>query len=113
MDSFRTLNYLGFHPLEVKPIATTLVAGLVIYWLCSAFYLAVLHPLAKFPGPKLAAVSDWWLVYQECLLGRSLTDILADLHQVHGKVVSRIAYNATSVPRPKESKTKTKNRTNC
>jgi hypothetical protein len=113
MDSFRTIHHLDFHHLEVKPVATALVAGLAIYWLCSAFHLAVLHPLARFPGPKLAAVSNWWLVYQEWFLGRCLTDILADLHQVHGKVVSCIAYDATSVPRPKENKTKTKNRIYC
>ncbi|KAJ5160941.1 uncharacterized protein N7482_007945 [Penicillium canariense] len=82
MDSFRTL-----HNLELKSIATAFVAGLVLYWVCAAFFLAVLHPLAKFPGPKLAAVSDWWLVYHEWLLGKSLTDILGELHQLHGPVV--------------------------
>ncbi|RLL98061.1 hypothetical protein CFD26_102885 [Aspergillus turcosus] len=87
MDSFRTIHHLDLHHLEVKSIAIALAAGLAIYWLCSAFFLAVLHPLAKFPGPKLAAVSNWWLVYQECLLGKSLTDILVDLHQTHGPIV--------------------------
>ncbi|RAQ62541.1 hypothetical protein AFCA_009182 [Aspergillus flavus] len=67
--------------LEARSMATVLIAGLLVYWVGSAIFLAVLHPLAKFPGPKLAAASDWWLVYHEWFLGKSLTDILFDLHQ--------------------------------
>lgn len=93
MDVYRTLPNFKFLPglevfchVEFRIIGTLVLAGFGIYWVFSVFYLAVLHPLAKFPGPKLAAVSGWWLVYHEWFLGKSLTDILFELHKNHGTV---------------------------
>ncbi|KAI0120649.1 cytochrome P450 [Xylariales sp. AK1849] len=82
MDFSRILS-----SLDVKSVATVLVAAFLVQQICSAFSLAVLHPLAKFPGPTLAAGSDWWLIYHECFLGKSLTDILAELHLKYGPIV--------------------------
>lgn len=39
--------------LEARSMATVLIAGLLVYWVGSAIFLAVLHPLAKFPGSKI------------------------------------------------------------
>jgi hypothetical protein len=65
-------------------IGTALLGGFILYWIRSISFLVFFHPLSEFPGPKLAAASSWWLVYQEWLRGRSLTDILFDLHQRYG-----------------------------
>lgn len=70
--------------LNAKSLATVLVVAFLVQQICSAFSLTVLHPLAKFPGPRLAAVSNWWLIYHECFLGKSLTDVLAELHLNYG-----------------------------
>jgi len=89
-----------FQPLEVQTIAATLLAGLLIYWVFSALSSAVFHPLAKFPGPKLSAASDWWLVYHEWFLGKSLTDILFDLHRIYGMVIQFQLIILLLSPRP-------------
>lgn len=62
--------------------------GLLFAWflqssakgLFNAFY----HPLAKFPGPKVAASTAWYKTYQELYLGRSWIDVLQELHGKYG-----------------------------
>jgi hypothetical protein len=61
-----------------------LVATVLIWSLCSAYYNVYLHPLARFPGPKLAAASKYWLFYQEFVRGISLSDIRDELHAQYG-----------------------------
>jgi hypothetical protein len=65
-----------------------LVAAWLLYRLSLALYnISPLHPLAHFPGPKIAAASylyeayfDWWLV------GR-YGKVIADMHKAYGPIV--------------------------
>ena len=69
---------------SVQSVLFALIAA-VLTWLCwSAFYNVYLHPLARFPGPKLAAASKYWLFYQEFVKGASLSDIRDELHAQYG-----------------------------
>lgn len=88
MDFVDVLYRLG--PKLIHVISPPL-AALVLYGICRVLVLALFHPLANFPGPKLAAVSDWWLIYHEVFLGESLTDILANLHEKYGKMLSYVS----------------------
>lgn len=64
-------------------VATTAIAyfiGLVLYRLC-------LHPLARFPGPKLAAVTRYYEGYYDVILNGQYTFKIAELHRRYGPIV--------------------------
>jgi len=50
-----------------------------------AIYRLYLHPLAKFPGPLIGRITDWYSVFH-CLKGDRYLDFI-DLHNRYGDVV--------------------------
>ncbi|KAI1084164.1 cytochrome P450 [Whalleya microplaca] len=77
-------------PLATASVVVTL--GL-IYWLGLSVYRLWFHPLAKYPGPKLAAISEIWFAWA-WTTGRYPT-ILEEAHKKYGDVI-RIAPNELS-----------------
>lgn len=72
-----------------------IVAGLSIYvgsLGAVALYRLFLDPLAKFPGPRLAAVSRWYEGYYDVVKGGQYTFKIGKLHKQYGK---RASYGAT------------------
>lgn len=63
----------------------------------NAIYNLYLHPLAKYPGPKLAAFSRAWYCFH-CLKGE-LPFVLSEVHKRYGDVI-RIAPNELSYTNP-------------
>lgn len=62
------------------------VAGAVVVYYCTlVFYRLFLHPLARFPGPRLAAVSRWYEAYYDLIRGGQYTPKIAELHKQYGK----------------------------
>lgn len=58
-------------------------AFLVVYFIVRTVYNVFFHPLAKYPGPKLAAVSRIWLWSRE--MKGDLVEYMMELHRIHGK----------------------------
>ncbi|OTB06073.1 hypothetical protein M426DRAFT_72423 [Hypoxylon sp. CI-4A] len=81
---------VGLSPLAIG--LATAVTGL-LYWIGWCIYSLWFHPLAKYPGPKLAAISEIWFVWS-WTTGR-YPYILEDAHRKYGDVV-RIAPNELS-----------------
>lgn len=60
----------------------------VAYLLARALYRLYLHPLAKFPGPKTAAVTSWYEAYFEILLRGQYYKQIAKLHDQYGRLAT-------------------------
>ncbi|KAH7031686.1 cytochrome P450 [Microdochium trichocladiopsis] len=65
------------------------LAGVIVYYSGVIVYRLYFHPLAKFPGPKLAAASWWYETYHELIKngGSQFTPHIRDLHARYGPIV--------------------------
>ena len=61
---------------------TAVVAGYIV---TLVFYRLLLHPLAQFPGPKLAAVTRYYEAYFDLIRNGQYTFKIVDLHTRYGE----------------------------
>ena len=64
--------------------------ALLLYLVCLAIYRLYLSPVAKFPGPKLAALSLWYEFYHDVVRGGQYCFKINELHDEYGKGTSAI-----------------------
>ncbi|KAH8591130.1 cytochrome P450 [Bisporella sp. PMI_857] len=76
--------------LSWPKVAIGSLTSLVLYVFSVALYNLYFHPLAKYPGPRLAAWSHLW--YAKHWMGGRWSFVLYDAHQKYGPIV-RIAPN--------------------
>lgn len=57
---------------------------LSLYVVAGAIYRLYLSPLAKFPGPKLAALTLWYEFYFDVILRGQFTFHIQELHKRYG-----------------------------
>lgn len=67
-------------------MAFPLIAAFV--WVCSLLGLTIyrlyVHPIAKFPGPKLAALSRWYEFYYDVICKGQFSFHIQELHKKYG-----------------------------
>jgi hypothetical protein len=62
-----------------------IVATVVLYYVTLALYRLYLHPLARFPGPKLAAVTRLYEGYYDIYHSGQYTFKISELHKQYGE----------------------------
>ena len=58
--------------------------AIVIYSGGLVIYRLFFHPLARFPGPKLAAATHWWECFQDIFIGQG-GDYINQVDRMHDK----------------------------
>lgn len=59
----------------------------LLYLPLLALYRLYFHPLAKFPGPKLAAITRYFEAYYDVIRGGQYTFKISELHQKYGPII--------------------------
>ena len=77
---------MGLYPIlpSIQRAILITVSSLLLYALLRVIYNLFFHPLSRFPGPRGAACTRWWLAYMELGKGISLSTLRAELHQKYG-----------------------------
>ncbi|KAI1089144.1 cytochrome P450 [Rostrohypoxylon terebratum] len=65
----------------------SIISTIVLYYVTVALYRLYLHPLARFPGPKLAAVTRWYEGYYDLYQPGQYTFKIAELHKQYGPII--------------------------
>ncbi|KAI0175596.1 trichodiene oxygenase [Hypoxylon sp. FL1284] len=73
--------------MEISITWRMLAVAVVAYYGTLVFYRLFLSPLARFPGPRLAAVSRWYEGYYDVVLGGKYTSKIAELHEKYGPII--------------------------
>lgn len=58
----------------------------ILYLVWVASYRLYLSPIAKFPGPKLAALTFWYELYHDVIRPGQYTWEIAKMHEQYGKI---------------------------
>lgn len=68
-------------------LIVSFVLSCAVYFITLAAYRLLFHPLAKFPGPKLAAVTRLYEAYFDVLKNGQYTFKIAELHEKYGPII--------------------------
>ncbi|KAL8786839.1 MAG: hypothetical protein Q9195_008032 [Heterodermia aff. obscurata] len=71
---------------SIWDLAGGIVALIFLYRALVIIYRLLLSPLAKFPGPKLAAATSWYEAFFD-IRSKNFPDILSNLHDRYGPIV--------------------------
>ena len=73
--------------LPLPALLALLLAVLALYLGAVAVYNLYFHPLAKFPGPKLAAATGWYEFYHDIVHRGMFIWKLDELHKKYGTLI--------------------------
>ncbi|KAI2628686.1 putative cytochrome P450 [Hypoxylon sp. NC1633] len=74
------------------PMLACAGAALILYFVVLVLYRLFLHPIAAFPGPKLAAATVWYEFFYDGIKRGQYTFKIQEMHEKYGPIV-RISPN--------------------
>ena len=86
--TLRSLRTLRQAPPVMEYFAINLpwlAAGVLVWLGALATYRLYLSPLAKFPGPRLAALTGWYETYYDCMKDGSFWIQIEQFHKQYGR----------------------------
>ncbi|KAF1833619.1 cytochrome P450 [Decorospora gaudefroyi] len=78
---------IGTEDRRLPSLPVLCVAAYMCYLFGLAFYRLYLHPLSKFPGPRIAALTSWYEAYYEIALKGQYSRKISELHDSYGPVI--------------------------
>lgn len=73
--------------MALLPLSIILaVAALCIWNIGGVIYRLYFSPLARFPGPKIAASTRWYEFYHDCIRKGRFTYVVQKMHRKYGKM---------------------------
>ncbi len=66
------------------PLAVIVAAAVLLYLVGLAIYRLYFSPIAKFPGPKLAALTLWYEAWYDIVKGGQYTFEIGRMHETYG-----------------------------
>jgi hypothetical protein len=85
IESFLKDTMAVAESLSDLPLPLIVFSGLFCYFASTAIYRLFFHPLARFPGPKLAALTRWYEAYYDVVQNGQYTYKIDQLHREYGK----------------------------
>jgi hypothetical protein len=79
-------SFKGMSLVSVLETAGLMTVSGVIFAAALAIYRITWHPLAKYPGPRLAAMTGWYETYYDCFLLGKFSNHLDEMHRRYGKL---------------------------
>lgn len=70
--------------LSQYPLVVVVGVGFLLYLVILAVYRLYFSPLAKFPGPKLAALTLWYEAWYDIYKGGQYTFEIGKMHEIYG-----------------------------
>jgi hypothetical protein len=81
-------SVLGLLPTSPSlALLAVVLATSVGYCVVLSIYRLYFHPIARFPGPKLAALTRWYEFYYEIVKQGQMTFHIQDLHKKYGTIL--------------------------
>ncbi len=71
--------------MSIADLTVQLASIWLVYLMSLAFYRLYFSPLAKFPGPKLAALTLWYEFYYDVIKRGRYTWKIKELHGKYGR----------------------------
>ena len=76
---------MSFYNFSLFGLFIAGLLGLILWQLILTIYRLYFSPIAHFPGPKLAALTQWYEIYYDVYLNGQFTLHVKELHEKYGK----------------------------